>query len=80
MSSTSIFSPASKVMPACASAVSMRMRRLMVDQEAVDHRLAIASSVKIGSPKICAVWSAGVAVSPILTASKYSSTRRYFEM
>ena len=53
--------------------------RLMIDEIAVDHGLAVGI-LEDGFPKMLTVCSAGVAVSPIFTASKYSSTRRYFEM
>ena len=54
-------------------------RRLVVDQIAVDHRLAVGvCEDRVAEDST--VCSAGVAVRPIFTASKYSSTRRYFEM
>jgi hypothetical protein len=53
--------------------------RLVVDEVAVDDGLPVAV-VEDGRPKISVVWRAGVAVRPMRTASKWSSTRRYFEM
>jgi hypothetical protein len=53
--------------------------RLVVDEEAVDHRLA----VRVGEDRLAEDLGGvqgGVAVRPIFTASKWSSTRRYFEM
>ena len=55
----------------CDASTLIKFRQLL-GEEGVEQLL--------GAPKICAVCSAGVAVRPILTASKRSSTRRYLEM
>ena len=52
--------------------------RIMVNQPPVYHGIAIAVAIDRLAEDL-GVCSAGVAVSPTFTASKYSTTRRYLE-